>query len=377
MVNRRRSGSRLTYAESGVNRTTREISRETITSRILQDSYRYKFGSPIRVPFGLVYPSGLTHNAYYDLQVEGIGTKTLLAEITGKYETIGIDAVAMATNDVIRSGASPILVSDAIHIAGSDRIKVNSLIRGVRMGAKVSNCIIASGETGNVRELLHSEMKESSPPFDLIVSCLGIVSKSSLILGNGEEGDSIIGMSSSGIRSNGLTLARKVLLKPWGGQYDPWFKPPSVRRPLVDELLEPTAIYVSALSEAQKACRLKAAIHITGDGFAKFRRLLRWQRKFKQSSGGIGLKFEGLRRMPPIFRLIYDTAKARGSPIPLAEMFRTFNMGYGFAIVVSKRETDGALSTLNKRVRSERIGTVSGNGRISVSTPDSERTLIL
>jgi phosphoribosylformylglycinamidine cyclo-ligase len=377
MSNTTRTRSRLTYAQSGVNRTARERSRYEISSRILRDSYRYRFGKPVRLPFGLVYPSGLDHGAYYDLQIEGVGTKTLLAELTGRYDTIGIDAVAMAVNDVIRSGAVPLLVSDAIHIAGSDRERVTSLIRGIREGAIASNCIISSGETGNVQELLHSKLKNSSPPFDLIVSCLGIAKKRDLIFGDISVGDAIIGLRSSGIHSNGLTLARKLLLKPWGGRYDPWFRPPSIRRSLVEELMEPTAIYSSALTEAKRSCRLKAAIHITGDGFAKFRRLLGWQRKFKQSRAGIGLKFEGLRRMPPIFRLIYDAAKARGSPIALAEMFRTFNMGYGFAVIVPKREIEPALASFNKRVRAEMIGVVTDDGRISVSTPDSEKLLIL
>ncbi|MCL5069100.1 MAG: AIR synthase related protein, partial [Thaumarchaeota archaeon] len=198
------------------------------------------------MPFGLVYPAKTPSGTYYDLQIEGIGTKTLIAELTGNYETIGIDAVAMAVNDVIRSGAHPMLLSDAIHIAESDR-KVGSLIRGVRAGAKLSGCILASGETGNVAELLHGEISKSSPPFDLIVSCLGIAKKSELIMGEISSGDSIIGLRSSGIHSNGLSLARKVLLKPWGGKFDPWFKPPTIRRSVVEELLEPTKINTDAI----------------------------------------------------------------------------------------------------------------------------------
>jgi phosphoribosylformylglycinamidine cyclo-ligase len=322
-----------------------------------------------------VYPAKTPGGTYYDLQIEGVGTKTLLAELTGNYDTIGIDAVAMAVNDVIRSGARPMLLSDAIHISKSD--KVGNLIRGVRAGAKTSGCILASGETGNVAELLHDEITKSSPAFDLMVSCLGIANKSELIMGDISEGDSIIGLRSSGIHSNGLTLARKVLLKPWGGKFDPWFKPPVIRRAVVEELLEPTTIYSDAVSNAQKSSELKAAIHITGDGFAKFRRLLVWQRRFKQSEVRFGFKFEGLRRMPNVFRLIYETAKTRGTPISMAEMFRTFNMGYGFAVIVSRKETDRALDSLNKHGRAEKIGQVSVDGQISVSTPDWTKPLIL
>jgi phosphoribosylformylglycinamidine cyclo-ligase len=328
------------------------------------------------LPFGLVYPAKAPSGTYYDLQIEGIGTKTLLAELTGNYDTIGIDAVAMAVNDVIRSGSHPTLLSDAIHIAKSDR-KVGSLIRGVRAGARTSGCILASGETGNVSELLHGELEKSSPPFDLIVSCLGVAKKSELIMGNISPGDSIIGLGSSGIHSNGLTLARKVLLKPWGGKFDPWFKPPMIRRSVVEELLEPTTIYAEAIDRAKQVSELKAAIHITGDGFAKFRRLLVWQRRFKQSQLKLGFKFERLRRMPSVFRLIHETAKAQGTPISLPEMFRTFNMGYGFAVIVAKKDTERMLDSLNKHGRAEKIGQASEDGQISVSTQDSPKPLIL
>ena len=377
MTHRESLRVRLTYSKSGVNRTTRERSREGVAARIVRDSHRYDFGTPIRLPFGLVYPSVARGNMYYDLQIEGVGTKTLLAELTGKYDTIGIDAVAMAVNDVIRSGAIPVLLSDAIHMATSDRKKIGRLIGGVRAGARLSGCVLASGETGNVRELLHSEIRRSSPPFDLIVSCLGVVKRNDLISGKVSEGDSIIGLRSSGIHSNGLTLARKLLLKPWGGKFDPWYRPPILGRSIVEELLEPTKIYVSALGELQNASGLKAAIHITGDGFAKFHRLLRWQRKFKPSDGRIGLKFEGLRRMPAVFKLIYDTAKANNIPIALAEMFRTFNMGYGFAVITARKDTDRTISLLNKHVKSEKIGTVSDSGQVSVSSPDAQRSLVL
>ena len=176
MITGRETQKRLTYASTGVNRSSREKSRDDIASRLFRDSVRYPFGKPVRLPFGLVYPAKTPSGTYYDLQIEGVGTKTLLAELTGNYDTVGIDAVAMAVNDVISSGARPMLLSDAIHISKSD--KVGSLIRGVRAGAKTSGCILASGETGNVAELLHNEINKSSPPFDLMVSCLGIAKKS-------------------------------------------------------------------------------------------------------------------------------------------------------------------------------------------------------
>ena len=367
---------RLTYAATGVNRNLRERSRETIATRLLRDSSAYRFGKPVHLPFGTVYPARAPRDTFYDLQIEGVGTKTLLAELTGNYETIGIDGVAMAVNDAIRSGSRPLLISDAIHIAKPD-IKVGSLIKGVRTGAKISGCILASGETGNVSELLHSEMTKSSPPFDLMVSCIGVAKKTELIMGEIALGDSIIGLRSSGIHSNGLSLARRVLLKPWGGEYDPWTKHPTIGRAIVDELMEPTAIYARAISRVQESVNIKAAIHITGDGFAKFRRLLVWQRKLKHSRVDLGFKFEGLTPVPGIFRLIYETARYRRTPISMAEMFRTFNMGYGFGIIVAKKDTDSALDSLNMHGRAEKIGQVSADGQIMVHAPYFEKPIRL
>ncbi len=366
---------RLTYAATGVSRSTREKSRETIATNLQSESLHYQFGKAVRLPFGFVYPSETSRKDFYDLQIEGVGTKTLIAELIGKYDTIGIDGVAMAVNDVIRSGARPVLLSDAIHIGSSDRTKIGALIGGVRKGARISGCILASGETGNVSEILHKESSRSSPPFDIIVSCLGRAKKAELIVGDIKPGDSMIGLRSSGIHSNGLTLARKVLLKEWGGKYDPWDRPPTIGRPVVEELLEPTRIYVKPILEARRNVDLKAAVHITGDGFAKFHRLLDWRRKLKQSGVRIGLKFEGLRRMPTIFRLIHDTARSQETTISMAEMFRTFNMGYGFAVFVDKKQTDTALDLLNKYVPAEKIGRVTDDGQMSIRAPESERTL--
>lgn len=375
----RKSQSNLTYAAVGVNRSKRDRARISMSRNLLGDSNWYPHGKPLQLPFGLVFPSERDSNAYYDLQIEGVGTKTLLAESSGIYDTIGIDAVAMVVNDVLRSGARPLLLSDAIHIANSDELRVRRLVEGVRKGAMISKCFLASGETGNVAEILHPETKIGSPPFDLMAACLGVVRKSELISGQFAPGDDIIGLRSSGIHSNGLTLARRVLLKAWGGKFAPWSRPDLLRRPLIQELLEPTKIYVDALVEAQQVTDLKASIHITGDGFGKFRRLIDWRRRFKRASPRVGLRFEGLREMPSIFRLIYDTARERHTPITISEMFQTFNMGYGFAILTNSEYSNKVVDSINKHCEAEIIGHVVSDRdeRISVSTPELEKPIAL
>ena len=355
----------------------RERSREMITRSLALFSHKYVFGKPLRLPFGMVYPASSTGGSYFDLQIEGIGTKTLLAELSGKYDTIGIDAVAMVVNDVLRSGATPLLLSDGIHISENDKFKVSELLSGVRRGAKLSKCVLASGETGNVGEILHKRLGRKSPPFDLMVSCLGLVRRTRIIKGDIAPGDEIIGLRSSGIHSNGLTLARKVLLQQWGGKYDPWRKLDSIGRPILDELLEPTKIYADAVEEVANSTQLKAAIHITGDGFAKFNRLLAWTRRLKRHGKKLGLRFEGLRRMPSIFKLIYETSKESGSPISPREMFRTFNMGYGFAVVTEARNTNQALDYLYRHCNADKIGLVCLDGNVSVLSTDFGNRLIL
>jgi phosphoribosylformylglycinamidine cyclo-ligase len=343
-----------------------------------KESGSYAHGTPIKLPFSTVFPimeSG--GDWFYDLQVEGVGTKTLLAELSGNYSTIGIDAVAMVVNDVIRSGAEPLLISDAIHAAESRPAWIDEVLGGVRRGARLASCTLASGETGDVPEILHARLSGRGPsiPFDLIASCFGRASKGSLIMGNLSVGDRVIGIESSGIHSNGLTLARKVLLKKWGGLYDPWDEPSEIGKPVIDELMEPTRIYAKALaSGASVASGVSAALHITGDSFGKFQRLIDW------SSGrgkDVGFDFRLQKRTPGVFQLIYDSARALGRKISMTEMFRTFNMGYGFALVVKKSDSHDVLDALNRHFPSDEIGSVSTSRRIEIHHPSLEEKALI
>ncbi|MDG6994768.1 MAG: phosphoribosylformylglycinamidine cyclo-ligase [Nitrososphaerota archaeon] len=366
---------KLTYASVGVNRALRDSSRRSIETELSASSRTYRFGRAITLPFGLIYPSPTDKEVLYDLQIEGIGTKTLLAEISEDYSSIGIDAVAMVVNDVIRSGAIPFLLSDAIHISKSEPSVTSKLVEGVINGAKQAGCVLASGETGDVPEILHSPLG-GAPPFDMMVSAVGFVPKKNVISGDVSSGDAIIGLESSGIHSNGVTLARKILLEKWGGRYDPWDKPEHLDRPLIEELLEPTRIYANAISKTRDQVKIKAAVHITGDGFGKFRRLIDWAQTRRKRP--IGFKFRDLGQTPSIFRLIYDTAKEVGRPLSSREMFRTFNMGFGFAVVVDRQDEEEALDRLNKHCRAIRIGEVTRETTITIEDSHFEhRRLIL
>jgi len=374
---------RMTYSSAGVDRLQRRVIRKQIHHVLRMESRKYPRGNPIELPFGAVYPISNKFKEFLDLQIEGIGTKTLLAELHPEaYSTIGIDGVAMVVNDIIRSGAKPLLLSDAIHIAESRKDLIQSLLSGIRRGAEISNCILASGETGDVSEVLHKTLlNNESRPFDIIVSCLGVVNRENLVMGKIDPTDQIVGIESSGIHSNGLTLARRILLKEWGGKYDLFDQPEGLDRPLIEELLKPTRIYSKPVLEAVHKIGLKAAIHITGDGFSKFHRIIDYQRQLK---GGkkVGIEFDGLGKGSSstfdIFEIIQKTSKEIGKSISQREMYQTFNMGFGFAVVVEKQNVDQLVDLFNKYHRSKRIGQVTKSGDVRILRSEKvQRTMTL
>ena len=345
----------FTYARSGVDRRLRAESKKAL--RALRKTYRLsRHGRIVQLPYGNIFPMG--GRGYLDLQIEGVGTKVLVAQLAGKFDTIGIDGVAMAVNDVIRSGASPLAITDNIHAQISDPNLVRQWIKGIAEGAIEAGCIVPSGEIGDMAELIKGLVEGKG--FDMIVAAIGEVDKAHIISGrNIEPGDTIIGLQSSGIHSNGISLARKILFKQWGGKYDPYDVPDGSKRELVYDVLEPTKIYAKPLLQVADSVRLKAAVHITGDAYLKFRRL-------SEFSKGIGFEFSNF-DPHPIFELIQRTASEMGGRITDEEMFKTFNMGWGFAIVVNKTDTDEAIDTLEKaRTPAQQIGGVTGSERIEI-----------
>lgn len=345
---------KLTYAESGVDRELRAESKKALA--MLKSTYKYsKYGNLVELPYGRVFPF---HDCYLDLEIEGVGTKVLVAQIIEKYDTIGIDAIAMVVNDVIRSGATPLAVADNIHAHVSDPFLVKEWLKGVVKGAEESECMIPAGEIGDVADLICG--LGASKGFDLVCAAIGEVAKAKLVSGRKiKPGDSIIGMRSSGIHSNGISLARKVLFKEWGGKYSPNASPESLDREVGSEVLEPTRIYVKPFLRVAEKLEIKGAVHITGDAYLKFKSL----RKF---SPRIGFEFNNFKPQP-IFRLIQRTAAKLGATITDDEMFKTFNMGWGFAIIVEKSLRDEALDILEQAgMESEQIGNVNSSEGVKI-----------
>jgi phosphoribosylformylglycinamidine cyclo-ligase len=344
-----------TYTDAGVNREKRHESKKTLEK--LKGTYKHShYGPVLHLPYGNIFP--YDENVYLDLVIEGVGTKVLLAQLAQKYDTIGIDAVAMAVNDVIRSGATPLAVSDNIHAQTSDPQLVREWLKGIAEGAIQAECPVTSGEIGDVAEIIKGLTGYAG--FDMIVASIGQVTKPKIITGkNIKPRDPIIGLPSSGLHSNGITLARKILLKQWGGKHEPHDTPEELNKELIFEMLEPTRIYVVPFLKAAENVKIKAAVHITGDAYLKFNNLTNF-------SPGIGFKFTNFDPQP-IFNLIQKTAQQLDLAIADEEMFRTFNMGWGFAIITDKADSDKALDILDKtKAQPEMIGKVTGNKSIEI-----------
>jgi phosphoribosylformylglycinamidine cyclo-ligase len=345
----------FTYAGSGVNRDLRAESKKAL--RILEGTLKLSYyGKTLQLPYGTVFPMG--KDRFLDLQIEGVGTKVLVAQLAEKYDTIGIDGVAMAVNDIIRSGATPLAIADNIHAQISAPSLVKQWIQGISKGATQAGCVVPSGEIGDVAELVKGLAEGKG--FDMVVAAVGEVHRKKIVSGrNVRPSDVIIGLRSSGIHSNGISLARRILFKHWGGKYEPYDVPDGLGREVVHDVLEPTKIYARPLLSLGDKVELKASVHITGDAYLKFDRLSKFSKH-------IGFSFTNFKPQP-IFELIQRTASQVGGRITDEEMFKTFNMGWGFATIVDKTEADESIDALGKAgVHAEQIGSITRSEGIKV-----------
>jgi phosphoribosylformylglycinamidine cyclo-ligase len=329
---------RYTYFQAGVDRKLREKAKRHLVD--IESTYKLsKYGKVIQTPFNNLYPIG--ENKYQVKTSDGVGTKVLLAELAGKHDTIGIDAVAMVVNDCIRSGARPLAITDMIDIEKSEPELLKEIQKGLIKGAKEAGCPLVGGEIADLPELLNTS-------YHINCDCVGEVKKQDIITGKKiKPGSIIIGLPSSGVHSNGITLARKTLFKRWGGKFDDFEVPNGLTKPLIYEALEPTKIYVKPFLKVAKRFKILATCHITGDAYLKFKKLM---------SGSIGLEFNNFKPQP-IFNLLENY-------INIKEMFQTFNMGWGFAAIVRKEDVNNILAFLRDV---EVIGEVTSSRRIIIN----------
>lgn len=247
---------------------------------------------------------------------DGVGTKLLVAESMGKYDTVGIDCVAMNVNDLICVGATPISMVDYIAVSEANSRLLDEVGKGLYAGCEMAGVNLSGGELAQVAELLAKKPGHTS--FDIVGTAIGTVDPEQIIIGADlRGGDIVFGLESSGLHSNGYTLARKVCFETAGLSVDQYI--PELRRTLGEELLEPTRIYVKLVLEMIRHVQVKGLFHITGDGLFNLIRTAR----------PVGFHLDAFPQPPAIFQLLQQKGK-----ISSEEMFRVFNMGIGFVIVV-------------------------------------------
>ncbi|MCX6568315.1 MAG: phosphoribosylformylglycinamidine cyclo-ligase, partial [Candidatus Aminicenantes bacterium] len=237
---------------------------------------------------------------------DGVGTKLLIADMVKKCDTVGVDLVAMSVDDVVVLGAEPLFFLDYIAVGKVVPRMLVDIVRGVVRGCREARCALVGGETAELPGLY------GPGKWDLAGFCVGLVDESKIIDGRAcRAGDVVIGLASSGLHSNGYSLARKV------------FSEREIKAGLWRELLRPTRIYCTAILEVLKKVRIKSMAHITGGGF--------YDNIPRVIPEGYSVRVEkGSWAIPPIFRKIQ-----RAGNVDEREMFRTLNMGIGMALAVS------------------------------------------
>jgi phosphoribosylformylglycinamidine cyclo-ligase len=258
------------------------------------------------------------HGLGLALCTDGVGSKVLVAEMLHRYDTIGIDCVAMNVNDAICVGAEPVSFLDYIAIERATPAVLEAIAHGLHDGARLANVAIVGGEISQIPEIIKG--RDPGGGLDLVGMCAGIVPLDRIILGGDvAPGDAIIGLRSSGVHSNGFTLARRALFNEGRLDIDSYVA--ELGGTVGEELLKPTHIYVAPIVELLKATvPIKALVHITSDGFLNLARI---------ENQTVGFRLDALPPVPPIFDLIRTSGR-----VAEAEMYRVFNMGTGFCLIL-------------------------------------------
>jgi phosphoribosylformylglycinamidine cyclo-ligase len=316
------------YARSGVS----QAAAGDAVAALVKSLQRIDTGKPSRlVPLPGHYASvlRLDDRMGLALSTDTVGTKMVVAERVGRYDTIGIDCVAMNVNDVICVGAEPIAMLDFILTERADPEITGQLGIGLARGAELAGVEIPGGEIAQVGDIVTGH--------ELGGSCVGLVHLDAIVTGaDVRPGDPVIGLPSSGLHSNGYTLARRALA-------DVPLDDQRLGRPLGDVLLEPTQIYVRAILELLRSeVDVRGLAHITGEGFDNLRRL----------DADVGYEIDDPLPVPPIFDLIQELGE-----ISDREMREVFNMGCGFCCVVAGQDEGRALELLRGRYSgAKRVG---------------------
>ncbi len=277
---------------------------------------------------------------------DNVGTKSIIAEEMQKYDTLGIDCIAMNVNDTITSGAEPIAMVDYVELDRIDPEVARQLGNGLNVGAQMANITIIGGETSVVPDLVKH--------LDIAGTVFGIVQKSQII--NGErikDGDLIMSLGSSGVHSNGFTTIRKLLAENEISLHDNF---PGEQKTYGELLLEPTRIYVREIMEILNLVDIKGMANITGGGLRNIARLKEMRYVIEN---------------PPKPQKIFDHIRKLGD-LSYEEMYETFNMGMGYVLIIDPESRRDIMSTLRNKVQVSEIGVVENGDGIVVPKMEVE-----
>ncbi len=262
---------------------------------------------------------------------DGVGTKLKLAQLLGRHDTVGVDLVAMCANDVLVSGAEPLFFLDYIAIGKVTAEKVASIVEGIAEGCRQAGCALLGGETAEHPGVMAAD------DYDLSGFCVGLIDRPDIVDGSDiRAGDVVLGLASSGLHSNGFSLVRKLLVE--GREAE-------LQLPRVDlggitlgeALLTPTRIYVRSVLALLERVRVKGMAHVTGGGITEnLNRVL---------PPGLGARVvRGAWRMPKVFEILADAGG-----IAEDELYRTFNMGIGYCVVLAPEDAAEAAAILREQ----------------------------
>ena len=339
----------VTYSDSGVDISLEEVTVSALISK-LKETLNYRDVITESGHFAALVKLG---NRAIAMSTDGVGSKILVAEMMEKYDTIGIDCIAMVVNDILCVGAEPIAMVDYLAVEKPDPEIAAQIGEGLKEGCRQAKVAMIGGETASLPEIINN--------FDLAGTGIGIVDVKKIITGEKIiDGDVLIGIESSGIHSNGLSLARKVFFD--DNSFNVEDKVPhDPNTSIGKELLKPTIIYVNPIVELLKTdVEVHGLAHITGGGFTNLKRL-------KKGSGYI---IETLPEPKPIFKAMNKLG------VPLEEMYRVFNMGIGFVVIVKSEDAEKAINIIKKYNLAYKIGIAKDDPQENVTITSFQEGII-
>ena len=340
----------LTYGEAGVDIEAGKKAVEAIKEDIAS-TFRPEVLSELG-GFGALFSTRLEGYKEPVLvsAVDGVGTKLKVAQMLERHDTIGIDLVAMCVDDIVTCGAEPLFFLDYLSMGKVEPGKVKEIVSGIARGCRRCGCALIGGETAE-----HPGVMEEGD-YDLAGFAVGVVDRDKIIDGSRiVPGDIIVGLMSSGLHSNGYSLVRKIFFEL--NDFEPDDRLRGLAGTLGEELLAPTEIYAPGILQLIKEVEVKAVVHVTGGGLIE-----NLPRVLPQ---GVDATIDTTSwHIPNIFKIVKDMGG-----IEEEEMFKTFNMGIGMAVVLDVGDFRQAVHVLNlANYRANRIGDISeGAGGIRIT----------